>query len=589
MFSFVRRFNSIMAFRKNAFHFSNRLRLLFLLFVVASQSFGSENEYDAYHKKYLAHLYGNYDSTLHYVNRLEAIAIKTNNRLGMAKAYLAKGNTFLLWGQNVDSIENLADKGIGIAKREGDSVLVAYLLNLKGGYYANSGNRKGSLECHKANLEIGRKLNNQYIEQLALSGIAGYYYSISDFEEALGYYKSAIEIAHSRDDKKAILTSQNNLGYCLLYLKRFDEALNCANQNIELSKELDKPNSLMVAFILKGELLNALERYKEAELMLEAALELSEGAGNKTRQAGASYVLALVLFNSEQYVRAEATALLGLKSADDALVYQVKDNLYQLLARIHLKLNNTTQVYKFMNLHKNLSDSLRDERLAKTRVDLEKRFELNEKELEISELNHESELKNLQLWASIISSVLLLLAAIAIISAQRNRIRKTKLQKMLADAKQQQLESKLGYQNRTLTAYTLQMQQNNHLFESIGRKIEDLEESQSIDNTAAKSIKLALNNIRRTDSEWDQFKIFFTEVHPNFLRELDKMSSDLTNQEIRQATLIKLGLSLKEAASVLNIAPDSVKMARIRLKKKLGLSQKQDLMQTLRKLGDSQE
>ncbi|NJO89463.1 MAG: hypothetical protein HC831_11285 [Chloroflexia bacterium] len=52
---------------------------------------------------------------------------------------------------------------------------------------------------------------------------------------------------------------------------------------------------------------------------------------------------------------------------------------------------------------------------------------------------------------------------------------------------------------------------------------------------------------------------------------------DLTPNELKLCALTKLNLNIKETASLLNISPNSVKVARYRLKKRMGLSQDQSL------------
>ncbi|MDD5507661.1 MAG: LuxR C-terminal-related transcriptional regulator [Bacteroidales bacterium] len=58
----------------------------------------------------------------------------------------------------------------------------------------------------------------------------------------------------------------------------------------------------------------------------------------------------------------------------------------------------------------------------------------------------------------------------------------------------------------------------------------------------------------------------------------------LTLQEKHLAMLIRLNLSTKEIATLLNISPKSVEVARYRLKKKLNLQQDDNLAQFINNL-----
>lgn len=68
-------------------------------------------------------------------------------------------------------------------------------------------------------------------------------------------------------------------------------------------------------------------------------------------------------------------------------------------------------------------------------------------------------------------------------------------------------------------------------------------------------------------------------IHKEFKMKLENAYPDLTDQEKKLATLIRLNLSNKEIATLLSISPKSVEVARYRLKKKLGLEKDDSLMQ----------
>ena len=70
---------------------------------------------------------------------------------------------------------------------------------------------------------------------------------------------------------------------------------------------------------------------------------------------------------------------------------------------------------------------------------------------------------------------------------------------------------------------------------------------------------------------------YFSEVHNNFDRQLTAAAADVSEQEIRLAAFLRMNLSTKEIASIFNVLPSSVLKSEYRLKKKLGLTRKEDL------------
>lgn len=84
----------------------------------------------------------------------------------------------------------------------------------------------------------------------------------------------------------------------------------------------------------------------------------------------------------------------------------------------------------------------------------------------------------------------------------------------------------------------------------------------------ANIFKLIESSLATTD-DWDEFKVRFDALQPNFYSRLVNACSELTKSEIRLLILIYIGYSQKEIAEMLNIAPDSVKKNRTRVRKKL--------------------
>ncbi len=95
------------------------------------------------------------------------------------------------------------------------------------------------------------------------------------------------------------------------------------------------------------------------------------------------------------------------------------------------------------------------------------------------------------------------------------------------------------------------------------------------------------NLLRQTlqqDKEREIFQVIVKEKSQLFYTKLSKLYPNLTANEIRLSSLIRLNLSSKEIASILNISLKSVEMNRYRLRKKLKISSKQSLSEFIRNI-----
>jgi DNA-binding CsgD family transcriptional regulator len=95
------------------------------------------------------------------------------------------------------------------------------------------------------------------------------------------------------------------------------------------------------------------------------------------------------------------------------------------------------------------------------------------------------------------------------------------------------------------------------------------------------------NLVRQTlqlDKERDTFQVIVKEKNQLFYTKLKGLYPNLTANEIRLTSLIRLNLSSKEIASILNISLKSVEMNRYRLRKKMQISGKKSLSKHIRNI-----
>jgi DNA-binding CsgD family transcriptional regulator len=86
------------------------------------------------------------------------------------------------------------------------------------------------------------------------------------------------------------------------------------------------------------------------------------------------------------------------------------------------------------------------------------------------------------------------------------------------------------------------------------------------------------------DRDREKFQMHINEQNSNFIHQLSQSFPTMTDNEKRLASLLRLNLSSKEIASILNISPKSVEMNRYRLRKKLKVSPKVNLSDFIREL-----
>lgn len=106
------------------------------------------------------------------------------------------------------------------------------------------------------------------------------------------------------------------------------------------------------------------------------------------------------------------------------------------------------------------------------------------------------------------------------------------------------------------------------------------ESTSKIDKQIEKIKSLISENISH-DDDWKNFTSNFDVVYENYLARLSKEYPMLTPADLRLCAYLKMGLSSKDIAPLMNISFRSVEMSRYRLRKKLGLDRAVNLTEFL--------
>lgn len=96
------------------------------------------------------------------------------------------------------------------------------------------------------------------------------------------------------------------------------------------------------------------------------------------------------------------------------------------------------------------------------------------------------------------------------------------------------------------------------------------------------SLSLMITRDLSLDRDREKFQMNINEQHSNFIHKLSESFPSMTDNEKRLASMLRLNLSSKEIASILNISTKSVEMNRYRLRKKLKVDPKISLNDFIR-------
>jgi AraC family transcriptional regulator, chitin signaling transcriptional activator len=149
-------------------------------------------------------------------------------------------------------------------------------------------------------------------------------------------------------------------------------------------------------------------------------------------------------------------------------------------------------------------------------------------------------------------------------------------EQQLMKIKNEQLSQDFDSKSRELAVSTMSLIKKDELLAVIK---EDLKSNSEEGNSKLKSV---ISNITRnisTDNSWNVFKEAFDTADKDFLKKVKLAHPSLTPNDLRLCAYLRLNLSSKEVAPLINISVRSVEIKRYRLRKKMDLAHEQGLVE----------
>jgi len=127
------------------------------------------------------------------------------------------------------------------------------------------------------------------------------------------------------------------------------------------------------------------------------------------------------------------------------------------------------------------------------------------------------------------------------------------------------LRSNIESKNRELATSTMSIIKKNEFLNTIKQEL-----TANGNSGIPKVIKFIDKNLNNTD-DWKMFQEAFNNADKKFLKKIKAKHPELTPNDLRLCAYLRLNLSSKEIAPLLNISPRSVEVKRYRLRKKINL------------------
>jgi len=162
-------------------------------------------------------------------------------------------------------------------------------------------------------------------------------------------------------------------------------------------------------------------------------------------------------------------------------------------------------------------------------------------------------------------------------------LEKKQTENELIELRNEKLETDISFKNSELASSAMHLVKKGELLSKI--KSELTKVSKGFENPQAiseiKKMIKTLDQDDNIDEEWGNFSKHFDKVHSDFLVSLKEKHPAITPSELKLSAYLRMNLSTKEVAQLMNISVRGVEIGRYRLRKKLGITTQTNLFDYL--------
>ncbi len=514
------------------------------------------------------------DSAKHYYTNALSSYRKIKDQTNIALAYGALSELESSQGNYNKSLAIL-DTVMSIYQDRNDFYRMGNTFVQKGAIFYEKGSYKLALEESLRGLSILDTINKPIRQADALSQLGNIEIALNNLDNALNYKQKSLDIYEEYDDKVYQSYALNSISEILILQEQFEQALEKNEKSIELSTALNIVESTASALLIRGKIAHITKDYNKAQNSLKQSYIIFDSINDPIGKTQVLLQLGITNKQKSNYKESIKNLNRAIRIADSFDLKQELSEGYFERSEMYSKLNSyQNSLDDFIN-HKKVNDSIFNITKSQQIEELRTIYDTEKKEQqlaiqknEIALLEQKAEIDNLQktlLGGGLALSVLLFGLGFYGI---RQKLKRNKLEK-------EKLDAELEFKKKELTTHALHLAKKNETLEGLKQQAQELTSTEN--RHGFKKLIRSIDFDLQDDNNWENFARYFEEVHKDFNGNVKSKYPQVTSNELRLMALLKMNLSSKEIANILNISTEGIKKARYRLRKKLDIKTEESL------------
>lgn len=548
------------------------------------------------------------DSALIWFQQMRALAFATRDTTRMLETCNILGSLYGELGSN-DSVKYWFGMGAAMARDAGDSIYQAGFAANMGLYFSQSGQADSAMACYSEALHYyERKGDSANIAQLCRN-IGNVFLGEGLYQKANEDYQRAVTINLTMGNLLEAATDYSNLAVSHMMMGS-DSTQTYFMEAMRIYTQYGTVNNLLPVKFNYANYLKDQGRYAQAEQAYREVLTLS-----RTHKILPGEMYSLNQLGRMEALRRDATAAnayfeeaidLALKNRQIADLVQFYHEAFE----ANLEIQNVPVALNYFKKWERLNDSLKTTKQRETILKYQSLYESQVLQLKVHDLNNELKIKKSQNVITLLVAILLILAMTTLVILYRFRNKQARQRQELAEQRQLRAEQENQLRQVELEKVTLEKAVQEEKFTQMNLQMQ-LREQDLVYQTL---LRTDLSNLNRSIQErllpfqlqfkrkkdqqdflqalqeiardaahdpLEDFERMFSQMHGSFFEKLLQMCPDFTKSELQVASMIRLNLSTKEIARLMNLSPATIDTTRHHIRRKLTLDQKESLTATL--------
>ena len=416
------------------------------------------------------------------------------------------------------------------------------------------------------------------------------------FDRSLDFYKKALKLYSEAGDTTETGGALMSISYLFSSQNQYDSAEYYALKAIDINKKSGNINYLTANYDNLAQIYGNMDKYDLAMAYFRKSEPLLKQFDNDLFWAGHYAFLVDTYERMGDFEKVLALANKGLNYAKKTGDREMTMEFYNGISNALEKTGKYRESLHYLHLADSLEQLLSDEQTKEKMAQTEALYRLNtmQNQLSLMEAKNRADrlTRTLLLLAILIVIIVFVFVILMIMRKRKNekalyhyktqliekKERLTKSELAQKQLREQELEKELEFKTRQLTTTALNIVQKNKSLNELSEMLRETEHKAAPEvKSELQSLRKAIERTVKRDKDWEIFKLHFEQVNPGFFERLKKINPALTQNDLRISAFIRLRLSIKESASILNLSPTSVKTARYKLRKKLSLAVDENL------------